>query len=539
MGQRCIEMHFLPDVWVECENCHGRRYIPETLEVQYRGQSIADVLSMRVADALALFESVPKVRRMLQTLDDVGLGYVQLGQSAPTLSAGEAQRVKLAAELGRPATGKTLYILDEPTTGLHFDDLKKLLEVLHRLVDLGNTCVCIEHNLDVIKTADWVIDLGPEAGEHGGTVVAAATPETLAETPESHTGAALKAVLAAGPVEARHAFDMTRQTLHEMALAGPIDLGKDVKMPWERNGKAWHTVDHVDHQGVPVEWDPRLPVWLVNTVESLGSFAPTDWKHRSRIEVKAPGDQPWFCHLLTGGKDLLEVAIRTQQGTFHPRALRSRLRLKTLDERPDLPIYGQWNRIRLRTSHLGWQDVRLFVRDFHDVNRTAYRSFLKEAANAYFAQLEKVRAEPGRARPWEAGGKQWHLSQESIRRRHLALWKPPLLLAIVGRLKSMEPSLNFNWNSKTAVQFTMPDHTRPTGKIVTNLGRGLRVELHAPRNALTFVQVDRLGEDVQIKPQRNYDRIVFWIRSLAQNDARQLRSAWKRCRSEREREEGP
>ena len=167
-GQKKIEMHFLPDVWVECDVCHGSRYNPETLAVRYKGQSIADVLQMRVSEALEVFANIPKIRAVLQTLADVGLDYLALGQAAPTLSGGEAQRVKLAAELARPNTGRTLYLLDEPTTGLHFDDIRKLLDVLNRLVDLGNTVIVVEHNMDVIKTADWIIDLGPEAGDAGG-----------------------------------------------------------------------------------------------------------------------------------------------------------------------------------------------------------------------------------------------------------------------------------------------------------------------------------------------------------------------------------
>jgi excinuclease ABC subunit A len=192
-----IEMHFLPDVYVPCEVCKGKRYNRETLEVRFRGASIADVLEMTVEDALAFFENQPRIRSRLETLNDVGLGYIHLGQSATTLSGGEAQRVKLATELSKRDTGRTLYILDEPTTGLHFEDVRLLLDVLHRLVDKGNTVLVIEHNLDVIKTADWIIDLGPEGGSRGGEVVAAGTPEAVARIAASHTGRYLRPILGA------------------------------------------------------------------------------------------------------------------------------------------------------------------------------------------------------------------------------------------------------------------------------------------------------------------------------------------------------
>ncbi|HWN22887.1 MAG TPA: excinuclease ABC subunit UvrA, partial [Gaiellaceae bacterium] len=191
-----IEMHFLPDVYVPCETCHGRRYNKETLEVRFKGKSIADVLEMSVEEALEFFAKIPKIRRRLQTLHDVGLDYIKLGQPATTLSGGEAQRVKLAAELSKVATGKTLYILDEPTTGLHFADIEKLLEVLQRLVDNGNTVLVIEHNLDVIKQADWIVDLGPAGGEAGGEVIAVGSPEEIAEVEDSATGSYLRGVLA-------------------------------------------------------------------------------------------------------------------------------------------------------------------------------------------------------------------------------------------------------------------------------------------------------------------------------------------------------
>jgi excinuclease ABC subunit A len=191
-----IEMHFLPDVYIACEQCKGRRYNRETLEILWKGHSIADVLEMSVEEALAFFENQPPIARVLQTLFDVGLGYIRLGQSAPTLSGGEAQRVKLASELGKRSTGSTFYILDEPTTGLHFEDVRKLLIVLQRLVDAGNTVLVIEHNLDVVKSADWIIDLGPEGGAEGGRVVAAGSPEAVAAVPDSYTGKFLREVLA-------------------------------------------------------------------------------------------------------------------------------------------------------------------------------------------------------------------------------------------------------------------------------------------------------------------------------------------------------
>jgi excinuclease ABC subunit A len=195
-----IEMQFLPDVYVPCEVCGGKRYNREALEIHYKGKSIADILEMTVEEALEFFKNVPIAASKLGTLNDVGLGYIHLGQSATTLSGGEAQRIKLATELSRRATGRTLYILDEPTTGLHFADVERLLEVLHRLVDAGNTVVVIEHNLDVVKTADHVIDLGPEGGKAGGEVIAEGTPEAVARVRRSFTGRYLRDLLATGEV---------------------------------------------------------------------------------------------------------------------------------------------------------------------------------------------------------------------------------------------------------------------------------------------------------------------------------------------------
>ena len=196
-----IEMQFLPDVYVPCEVCGGKRYNREALEIRYKGKTISDVLEMTVEEGLAFFTNVPACEAKLRTLNDVGLGYIHLGQPATTLSGGEAQRIKLSTELSRRATGRTLYILDEPTTGLHFADVERLLEVLHRLVDNGNTVVVIEHNLDVVKTADYVIDLGPEGGDEGGQIIGTGTPEEIAELPTA-TGKFLRTVLTKAPAVA-------------------------------------------------------------------------------------------------------------------------------------------------------------------------------------------------------------------------------------------------------------------------------------------------------------------------------------------------
>jgi excinuclease ABC subunit A len=195
-GTLRIEMHFLPDVFVPCEVCKGARYNRDTLDITFKGRNIAEVLDLSCEEALEFFSNQPPIKRHLQTIVDVGLGYVRLGQPAPTLSGGEAQRVKLASELAKRPTGHTLYLLDEPTTGLHFEDVRRLLVVLGRLVDQGNTVLVIEHNLDVIKTADWLIDLGPEGGSGGGEVVAAGTPEQVAKVKASHTGRFLRTALA-------------------------------------------------------------------------------------------------------------------------------------------------------------------------------------------------------------------------------------------------------------------------------------------------------------------------------------------------------
>jgi excinuclease ABC subunit A len=222
-------MHFLPDVYVPCEVCKGKRYNRETLEITYKGKNISQVLEMSVQEAVEFFASIPRLQRRLQTLVDVGLGYIRLGQPATTLSGGEAQRVKLAAELSRRSNGKTLYILDEPTTGLHVDDIKKLLNILERLVENGDTVIVIEHNLEVIKRADYLIDLGPEGGERGGEVVAKGTPEEVALVEASHTGKFLRRILDSRPEQLKVQTPGTRNSPKRKAQEGNLSKQSEAK----------------------------------------------------------------------------------------------------------------------------------------------------------------------------------------------------------------------------------------------------------------------------------------------------------------------
>jgi excinuclease ABC subunit A len=519
-GQRCIEMHFLPDVWVDCEACGGTRYNRETLEVRYKGKSIAEVLEMPVSAALEHFAAIPRIRRMLQTLDDVGLGYVCLGQAGPTLSGGEVQRVKLAAELGRPSTGKTLYILDEPTTGLHFADVQKLLAVLQRLVDLGNTVVCIEHHLDVIKSADWVIDLGPEAGEAGGAIVVAGTPETVAAEGGSLTGVALRPVLEAGPRAERSVYDLAAHVTAEIDLNRPVRVDDEeaaaARMPWQTDGRRWHTVNHVDRRGQATRWDPQLLIWWVETIEKLDGFAAADWNDRACVEIKAPGTKTqWFTHVLTGGRWLLEITVRVPPGTFNENKLIEQLGVATLDERTDLPVYGQWSRVFIRKAGRGFEDVRLYLHDFKDVKKPALTAFLRKAAQAYFGMVQRTQEAPDKGEPWKTDGKQWHLTQRGLTKRYDVLWKPTVLVELLGRINKMSPGVETIWSAKVAIKLRRAGSAKPFGTIVTNQRWGLRVELKVPRNRFTIVQIEHLGLQPRIVHYPGHDVVQFWVQRMS------------------------
>jgi excinuclease ABC subunit A len=341
---------------------------------------------MNVDAALEVFASVPKIRKIMQTLHDVGLGYLPLGQSAPTLSGGEAQRVKLAAELARPDTGKTLYVLDEPTTGLHIDDVRKLLGVVHRLADLGNTVVIIEHNLEVIKTADWLIDIGPEAGEEGGEIVAAGPPELIAKARKSLTGAILKNILDAGPFEERPRFDpkaAAKKIVDEAKAAKEKEGPDNAKAPWEVDGRRWHTVERVGRSGKPARWNGLILEKVVDRLEQIGGFPAVNWTERAIVKV--PGvqpDHPPFLQAQTGHEWVLTLRFTVKRNAFKLETLARQLQLAPFHEARK-PVLSDAERITLNEPKGLFQEVILTCHTLEELATDAFDAFLVKAAVSY------------------------------------------------------------------------------------------------------------------------------------------------------------
>jgi excinuclease ABC subunit A len=511
-GQRRIEMHFLPDVWVPCEACQSRRYNEETLAVQFHGHSINDVLEMTCGQAVKLFGEIAAIRRILQTLCDVGLDYVRLGQSAPTLSGGEAQRVKLAAELARPDTGRTLYLLDEPTTGLHFDDLAKLLEVLHRLVDSGNSVVLIEHNLDVIKCADWVIDMGPEAGADGGQVVVAGTPETIAEygqkaaspagrrqkLPRSYTGEFLAEILRGGQRAERKSRTATpvplRPTEDFRRLAG------DTAMPWEKNGRRWHTKDRVGRDGKPARWDGEILSRLVDYVGAHAEFSDPDWSQRSVVEIAAENKSlGWFLHAITGETWLLKLKFRVRRGTFKRDDLQARLPLKTLNELDDIPRYGNEPRVEVRQRG-AVQEIEIRAHSLAELDIPAFWKFVDEAIAGFQAQVERLESNADALAPWSKLGQEWHLLRKGFPSGQDIAWEPKLLEELVAMLNKLAPHGTWLWGNKQIVHLTVAQQREPWISIQTKKCDALWLHLTGPKHAATLGRIANLGSEPAVAP---------------------------------------
>ncbi|TWU29656.1 excinuclease ABC subunit UvrA [Bythopirellula polymerisocia] len=520
-GQRCIEMHFLPDVWVDCELCHGERFNPETLDVQYRGRSIADVLAMSCGEALELFENIPKIRRILQTLCDVGLDYVALGQSAATLSGGEAQRVKLAAELSRPDTGRTLYILDEPTTGLHFDDIAKLLDVLHRLVDLGNTVLVIEHNLDVIKQADWIIDIGPEAGAEGGQVVSTGTPEDIIlsaeassaarkkSTPISHTAAALAPILAAGPHKKRKPFDFNQLTENREGDVEINDLGGEIKMPWEVDGRRWHTRDRVSRSGSPCHWDGKILDHVERRIQELGDFAPTNWNTRTIVEIAtAKKTDGWFFHAITGEPWLLKMKFRTAKKTFQRDQLAVALDLKPLNDIPEIESYGRTSRVKCKNLRAPFQEVEIRAYSWEEIDTPEFWKFLEQAVAGFRKFTDRTPQDPEDVMPWKVLGRKWHLARKGFPPGKKPAWNNEVLeelLELLGEVASEaagedNPSQpQFLWNNQQVVNVMVSQQRQPWATVYTKQLAGIDLVLNGPSGVFDTKRIADLAANRAIK----------------------------------------
>ena len=543
-GQLKIEMHFLADVWITCDACGGKRYDPQTLEITYRGKSIADVLNMTCAEALGFFDAIPAIKRILRILCDVGLDYIELGQPATMLSGGEAQRIKLAAELARPDTGKTLYILDEPTTGLHFEDLRKLLTVLQRLVDLGNTVVVIEHNLDVIKSADWVIDLGPEAGLAGGELVFAGTPEELADygrryasaPPKqkgrllrSWTAEALIPVLEHDPYRERPLYDpaeearlLRRQKEEADREAASV---QSVPMPWETDGRSWHIKSRRSRNGYPCKWSGQVLAEVVDRIEDTNLFPETNWNSRNVVEITANRPQlGWFFHAHTGDEWLLKLKFRLPKRAGAKERFEKELWLRPLNEVPDVPLYGTQPRVMVESVG-PWHEVELRVFSYDEFNRPVFWNFIDEAARAFRAYTDSLASpeQPGAKSP-AAGGEAWHFSKEGFSKGETdssassPLWSFDLLKETVDIVRAAAPGAREDWTRRTTVPFYRPDAPDQILCIFyTKFREALSLQINLPKRSEPLYTRRTLNASVEVDDSGK-DSDLYYIRLTGRKD---------------------
>ena len=556
-GQKCIEMHFLPNVWVECETCKGKRYNPETLGVRYRGRSIADVLELPCGEALALFEKIPKIARILQTLCDVGLDYVTLGQPAPTLSGGEAQRVKLAAELSRPDTGRTLYLLDEPTTGLHFSDLEKLLEVMHRLVDLGNTVVVIEHNLDILKNADWVIEIGPEAGAEGGYVVAEGTPEDVIagvkrgdaylssennvtkEKPKkktkkktsktisakeestdtenalgqaksiSPTAFALAPVLAAGPHKERKLYDPFEEAKKYRDGLDISEVGDEIQMPWEANGEKWHTKNRVGRDGTPCTWDGEILAEIESRIHQIGTFSPTNWNARTIVEISAlKKSEGWFMHAITGEKYFVRLKFRMAKNTFSKQTILDKLRLPSWNDLEEIPHYGRDARVKCKNLRGPFQEVQIDAHSFEEIDTPEFWAFLEKAVTGFQKFTARIEQNPEDVMPWKVLGQKWHLARKGFPPGKKPRWKVEVLEKLIELLSEVAPDAQFLWNSQQVIHIMAPQLSTPWVTLYTKRLDAVTMQLVGTKGIFTLGSVAELGVDPEVVLNKKHDETI-------------------------------
>ncbi|MCA9076099.1 MAG: excinuclease ABC subunit A, partial [Planctomycetaceae bacterium] len=537
-GQRKIEMHFLPDVWVTCDTCRGKRYNEETLTVRFKGHTISDVLELSIGQALELFGNIPKVRAPLATLGAIGLDYLTLGQSATTLSGGEAQRVKLAAELCKPNSGRTLYLLDEPTTGLHFDDIAKLLTVLNSLVEAGNTVVVIEHNLDVIKTADWIVDLGPEAGVDGGYIVAQGTPEdvveyalsqettdksrntngrknsqlsTLNSQPfRSWTGELLAPVL---KESARGEVDVFDAKAAAKKQAGDVDIakvGKDAPLPWKVDGRKWHTQERPARNGKPCKWEGAALASVVDFIEEFEGLKEANWGDPSTVEITAETKvgTGWFFHALTGDEWFVRLYFRVPKGSFDPDDVADSLDLTPVDDIDDIPVYGRGERVKFNNTKGPFQEVAIDVHSLDEIDTQEFRDFVETAIAEYVGQIEQQQQkDPNDLMPWKVLGRKWHTSRKGFAPNKRVAWAASMLETLLNVIEETMPNIVFDWGKKTIVTLQSTDGI-PIGELQTKRRDGVILSLYTEPGQIALGQVSDLGIDPEITSHRNAQEAV-------------------------------
>ncbi len=538
LGQKKIEMHFLPDVWVECDTCRGHRYNAETLTVRYKGHSISDVLNLSIGQALEHFENIPKIRAPLATLAAIGLDYLTLGQSATTLSGGEAQRVKLAAELARPNTGRTLYLLDEPTTGLHIDDISKLLKVLGSLVEQGNTVVIIEHNLDVIKTADWIVDLGPEAGVDGGYIVVQGTPEEVveyaakartAQSPHSrplsrrergevgstlpapgsmlsHTGELLARILAQQP---RGDIEVLDPKKLAKKRSGDIDIaqvGRETAMPWQADGRAWHTGGRVARNGKQSRWEGAALAKVVDFIEQFEGLKPANWNDQSTVEITAERKvgTGWFFHALTGDEWLVRLYFRVPKNTFDAEKITRSLRLKAVDEIDEIQVYGRGERVKFKNSKGPFQEVAIDVHWLKEIDTPAFWEFVEHAVASYLERVEvQQQRSPEDLMPWKVLGRKWHLTRKGFPSNKRVHWELAVLEQLLDILDASLKKSDIDWSNKTLISYKSATDGGLQVEVQTKRREGVFLTILMPPGKIALGQIATLGADREIASHRS------------------------------------
>ena len=516
---------------------------------------------MSISKALELFSNVPKIRGPLATLEAIGLGYLTLGQSAPTLSGGEAQRIKLAAELCRPNRGRTLYLLDEPTTGLHFDDVLKLLSVLNSLVEQGNTVVVIEHNLDVIKTADWVIDLGPEAGAGGGQIVVQGTPEDVVayatggglgsdphatfplqpspqanatrakrKTPKSRaaeveesvisqrsrdsavpsqlglrswTGELLAAVLAESARGVIETFDAGAVAAKQKGDVSIEELGRSAKLPWEVDGRKWHTQDRISHTGQPCNWDGQALKYVIELLEKEADLAPTNWNDRATVEIRADKGLGWFLHARSGGEWLLALCFRVKKNAFTTEDLDASLGLKPLDEMEDVQAYGSDPRVKARNLKTAWQEVTIKVWKKSEVDTPAFRQFLKQALKSYLALSKAEAKNPEDLMPWKQLGRKWHLMKQGVPAVGRGVWDIKIVERLLPVVEMHLDKYEVDYGIRSKIHWTEAKSGKAVAELHTKRSDGIDLILYFPSGKVTLGAIAAIGESQEIQPTRD------------------------------------